>query len=84
MSFLRFKFINHRNISIRPYSPFIKSPTSALELTKSASERLKALRQKFPNKALRIAVEAGGCHGFQYKFSLIHVGEEEINPQEDL
>jgi len=29
-----------------------------------------AERQNDPNSALRIAVESGGCHGYQYKMSL--------------
>ncbi len=42
----------------------------AFEATDSAVERLQELRQKFPKQTLRIAVEPGGCHGFQYKFIL--------------
>lgn len=41
-----------------------------IESTQSAVERLKELQQKHPKQALRIAIEPGGCHGFQYKFIL--------------
>lgn len=57
---------------IRFYSaPVFKSSTDrSLNLTESAVAQLQVLRQKFPEKRLRVAVEAGGCHGFQYKFQL--------------
>lgn len=87
MPFSRFKLFNlHKSLTIlqfRSFSPLLKSPISTLELTDAALKRLAALRHKFPNKTLRIAVEAGGCHGFQYKFSLIN-SEGEMNSQEDL
>lgn len=56
----------------RHYSPIFHSSTKekSLNVTDSALNRLRVLKQKFPEKMLRIAVEAGGCHGFQYKFSL--------------
>lgn len=47
-----------------------------LNVTESASNQLNLLKQKFPEKKLRVAVEAGGCHGFQYKFSLETKTEE--------
>jgi hypothetical protein len=40
------------------------------EATDAAISKLQQLKQKFPEKTLRIAVEPGGCHGFQYKFIL--------------
>ena len=48
----------------------------SLNVTDSASNQLTLLKQKFPKKTLRIAVETGGCHGFQYKFSLETKTEE--------
>lgn len=56
----------------RHYSPIFHSSSKekSLNVTDSAFNRLRVLKQKFPEKILRIAVEAGGCHGFQYKFSL--------------
>ena len=50
----------------------------ALEATDSAVSKLSELKQKFPDKTLRIAVEPGGCHGFQYKFTLDH----QIDPED--
>ncbi|KAG9249185.1 hypothetical protein BJ878DRAFT_485192 [Calycina marina] len=43
-----------------------------LEITPRASNRLKEIMTKDanPNLALRIQVESGGCHGFQYLMSL--------------
>lgn len=43
-----------------------------VEITPRASNRLKEIMSKDsnPNLALRIQVESGGCHGFQYLMSL--------------
>ncbi|KAM0428273.1 hypothetical protein ACHAPT_007174 [Fusarium lateritium] len=44
-----------------------------LEITERAAKRLSKIMEKDgnPNLALRIQVESGGCHGFQYLMSLI-------------
>ncbi|KAJ7232785.1 hypothetical protein B0H12DRAFT_1028870 [Mycena haematopus] len=41
-------------------------------LTDRAAEQLRSIstRQTDPDAALRIAVESGGCHGYQYKMEL--------------
>ncbi|KZV71970.1 hypothetical protein PENSPDRAFT_576884 [Peniophora sp. CONT] len=43
-----------------------------LELTDRAAEQLQTIakREKSEEAALRIAVESGGCHGYQYKMEL--------------
>ncbi|KAG2126815.1 hypothetical protein DEU56DRAFT_872853 [Suillus clintonianus] len=43
-----------------------------LELTERAAEQLKSIasREHRPNAGLRIAVESGGCHGYQYTMQL--------------
>ncbi|KAG6857758.1 hypothetical protein H0H87_004174 [Tephrocybe sp. NHM501043] len=43
-----------------------------LVITDRAAEQLQSIasRQENPNAALRIAVESGGCHGYQYKMEL--------------
>jgi len=43
-----------------------------IEVTDRAAEQLSLIsdRQSNPNAALRIAVESGGCHGYQYKMEL--------------
>lgn len=43
-----------------------------LEITPRAANRLSQImaKDKNPNLALRISVESGGCHGFQYLMSL--------------
>ena len=64
------------NLSLRHYSPppFFRETDppnqKLLHVTDEACSQLDLLRQKFPEMILRVAVEAGGCHGFQYKFSL--------------
>ncbi|PFH61370.1 hypothetical protein XA68_17548 [Ophiocordyceps unilateralis] len=46
-----------------------------LEITSRAATRLNEIRNKDdnPNLALRIQVESGGCHGFQYLISLVNI-----------
>ncbi|KAG6813769.1 hypothetical protein H0H92_007721 [Tricholoma furcatifolium] len=43
-----------------------------LVITDRAAEQLRSIaaRESNPNSALRIAVESGGCHGYQYKMEL--------------
>ncbi|KAI5815211.1 hypothetical protein BZA77DRAFT_87634 [Pyronema omphalodes] len=56
--------------------------TMMLDLTPRAISRLVAIREKDNNKnlALRLTVESGGCHGFQYTIGL----SEEIDKEEDV
>jgi hypothetical protein len=83
----KFKQFTHNFLSLYPqfksvkrfYSPPIfkdQTNSKSLNVTDSASSQLNLLKQKFPEKRLRVAVEAGGCHGFQYKFSLETKTEE--------
>ncbi|RCI16659.1 hypothetical protein L249_3292 [Ophiocordyceps polyrhachis-furcata BCC 54312] len=46
-----------------------------LEITPRAATRLSQIKKKDnnPDLALRIQVESGGCHGFQYLISLVNV-----------
>ncbi|KAK2006972.1 iron-sulfur cluster assembly accessory protein [Colletotrichum eremochloae] len=48
-----------------------------LEITDRAGKRLSEIMKKDnnPNLALRIQVESGGCHGFQYLMSLVTLPE---------
>jgi iron-sulfur cluster assembly accessory protein len=50
-----------------------------LEITPRAAKRLSQImaKDKNPNLALRIQVESGGCHGFQYLMSLVTLPGEE-------
>ncbi|KAF9482203.1 hypothetical protein BDN70DRAFT_892709 [Pholiota conissans] len=43
-----------------------------LEITDRAAEQLMKIaeREKNPDAALRVSVESGGCHGYQYKMKL--------------
>ncbi|CAG8558915.1 1950_t:CDS:2 [Diversispora eburnea] len=43
-----------------------------IEITDRAVKQLKHLSgsEEVPNNALRISVEPGGCHGFQYSYDL--------------
>lgn len=54
-----------------------------IKITPRASHRLKAIAEKDgnPDLALRVAVESGGCHGFQYLMSLVNVSDADA--QED-
>jgi len=54
-----------------------------INITPRASHRLKAISEKDgnPDLALRVSVESGGCHGFQYLMSLVNVSEADA--QED-
>lgn len=54
-----------------------------INITPRASHRLKAIAEKDenPNLALRVAVESGGCHGFQYLMSLVDV--KDVDAEED-
>ncbi|MGQ3016999.1 iron-sulfur cluster insertion protein ErpA [Phenylobacterium sp.] len=50
--------------------------TSDLTLSASAAERLKAISQAQGKPImLRIAVEGGGCSGFQYQLDLVDAAE---------
>ncbi|OHE94616.1 iron-sulfur cluster assembly accessory protein [Colletotrichum orchidophilum] len=50
-----------------------------LDITERAGKRLATIMKKDnnPNLALRIQVESGGCHGFQYLMSLVTLPESE-------
>ena len=52
--------------------------TSELTLSPSAAQRIHAIG-KAEGKALmlRVAVEGGGCSGFQYKFDLVDSAEDD-------
>jgi len=54
-----------------------------ITITPRASHRLKAIATKDANSslALRVSVESGGCHGFQYLMSLIDI--KDIDAAED-
>jgi len=49
-----------------------------------ATHRLKSISDKDgnPDLALRVSVESGGCHGFQYLMSLVNV-REDVDEGED-
>jgi len=57
--------------------------TQALTLTPSAAQRVAAIaaRQNKP-AILRLAVEGGGCSGFQYKFDLADAAESDDSVSE--
>lgn len=52
-----------------------------LIITKAASRRLNALMKSEPDLKLRIAVEGGGCSGFQYTYTL---ESAPVDPEDDL
>ncbi|KAL7268793.1 [4Fe-4S] proteins maturation [Rhizina undulata] len=64
---------------LRPYPPTITNPRTdddgnpmLIEISPRAANRLLEIQKKDSNPALalRITVESGGCHGFQYLMSL--------------
>lgn len=54
-----------------------------IDITARAANRLKEIMSKDsnPNLALRVTVESGGCHGFQYLMSLTNTSA--ISPEDD-
>lgn len=54
-----------------------------IDITARAADRLKEImsRESNPNLALRVTVESGGCHGFQYLMSLTTTSA--ISPEDD-
>jgi len=50
-----------------------------IEITESAAARLKGVveSEKNPNLGLRVTVESGGCHGYQYKMELTETVRED-------
>lgn len=74
-----------RNYALATLGPDAKSPTTVrqpvrdktgqvlrVSMTKEASEKLRQvmIEDSRPHMVLRIHVESGGCHGFQYVFQL--------------
>ncbi|PCH35760.1 hypothetical protein WOLCODRAFT_140061 [Wolfiporia cocos MD-104 SS10] len=56
-----------------PEVDFVPPEEATIEITDRAAEqqlRSIANRENNPDAALRIAVESGGCHGYQYKMEL--------------
>lgn len=48
----------------------------AITMSEAAAQRLKALGQGEGRPVrLRVAVDGGGCSGFQYRFDLVETGE---------
>ncbi|KAH8922950.1 hypothetical protein BT69DRAFT_1281837 [Atractiella rhizophila] len=59
----------------------------SIEITERAAKHISKLRtnQSKPSLALRVLVESGGCHGYQYKFSLLQsLSPPAFNPTTDL
>ena len=59
-------------LSEAPGSPTSQGMAEPLTLTPAAADRIRliAQRQGKPAPVLRLAVDGGGCSGFQYKFDL--------------
>jgi len=55
-----------------PVVELVPPEEATIQMTERAAEQLRSIaeRQKNPEAALRIAVESGGCHGYQYKMEL--------------
>ncbi|KAF3118613.1 [4Fe-4S] proteins maturation [Orbilia oligospora] len=81
---------NNRSFHATPHRPLqIHNPQTdssgnplTISITPAASTRLSQILSKEPSpttSALRVLVESGGCHGFQYTMSLT----DKIDPEED-
>ena len=59
--------------------------TTDVTLSAAAAARLAALsRDEGREVMLRVAVEGGGCSGFQYEFALVHeIGEDDYVVERD-
>ena len=53
------------------------------KVTKAAFDRLHEIGASASGKALRVAVEGGGCSGFQYRIDLDEVQAEDTKLTED-
>jgi len=65
-----------KDIEDAEYDVDLLPPDKArIQLTDQAAQQLRSIsqRQNDPNVALRVSVESGGCHGYQYKLHLAHV-----------
>ena len=57
--------------------PTYTNMTSSISLTEAAASRIRDILAREPGKrALRIAVNGGGCSGFQYDFQLAEAAME--------
>jgi iron-sulfur cluster insertion protein len=59
--------------------------TSEVTLSASAAARIRALSEADGREVmLRVAVEGGGCSGFQYEFDLVRdIGEDDLVVERD-
>ncbi|KAF2863869.1 hypothetical protein K470DRAFT_203862, partial [Piedraia hortae CBS 480.64] len=74
----------------RQYTQIIRNPRldesgkeMSITITPRAAHRLRAIAEaeKNPDSTLRVTVESGGCHGFQYLMSLVNANG--IDAKED-
>ncbi|XP_028849084.1 iron-sulfur cluster assembly 2 homolog, mitochondrial [Denticeps clupeoides] len=74
--FLTSLAIRYHSISARESGVQVASPSeNRVNLSQSCVERLKEIMEK--GEYLRIQVEGGGCSGFQYKFSVDKVKNDD-------
>lgn len=83
-----FKCINTTSTRISISERYFSSESKqhldeTLVITKSCAKRIKQLRDNVANDKLhlRVAVEGGGCSGFQYVFKM---EDTEASPEEDM
>ena len=56
----------------------MSNETTTVTLSESAAKRINEIVAEEPKaKILRLAVEGGGCSGFQYKFDLVEAADAE-------
>lgn len=57
---------NYTTMMVKP----LENIKAELKISERCVERLKKITTDSPGEFLRVAVEGGGCSGFQYKFEL--------------
>lgn len=73
-------FITTSDTSSGGNVPPTPNPSTLIAIDSTAATRLSSLRSKFPNKFLRVLVDGGGCHGYQYVYKL----DDKFDEREDI
>lgn len=76
--------ITPRAAQVRYFPSPLSHPRSSTRTVPDVQQRLSqiATKDQNPNLALRISVESGGCHGFQYLMKLITIPADETRTSE--
>ncbi|KAM3161881.1 Iron-sulfur assembly protein 2 [Lachancea thermotolerans] len=75
---IRFNSTSALDSCVRPSKVLNAKPNLSIGITQRAANRLGQIF-KDSREALRVSVESGGCHGFQYNLKLIPRDEIQLN-----